>query len=87
MVHKDNKKSFYDQFYDVINGEIGKFKVAKPVLVSWLEKKDLEKAKSELRNIPKISDIKDHFEKPDAKYPKVHFDYFDKLNPTLSKTE
>lgn len=82
-IHSHNKKSFYDHVYDVINEEIGKFELPQPILVSWVEEKDLEKAKSELKNIPAISSIQDRFKEADATYPEVSFTYFDKLNSPM----
>lgn len=77
VVHAAQSKPFYDQINDIINEEIAKLKEPKPNLVSWLKKKDIQKALQDVANTPDISSIKDRFERTGAKYPDVHFDYFD----------
>lgn len=77
--HTAQKKPFYDRVYDIINEEIARFEVPTPNLVSWVKGQDLKRAKLDAANIPDISSIEDRFENTDAKYPEVHFDYFDKL--------
>lgn len=67
---------FYDYFYQIINVEIEKLDVPKPILVSWLKGEDNAKAKLELENIPDISSIRNQFGNGDAKYPKINFYYF-----------
>lgn len=79
QAHTVQKKPFYDQINDIINEEIARLEEPKPNLVSWVKEKDLRKAVSDAANTPDISSIKDRFEEADAKYPEVHFDYFDKL--------
>lgn len=79
QAHTAQKKPFYDQLNDIINEEINRLKVPTPNLVSWLNGEDFENAILDAANTPHISTIKNRFEKTDAKYPEVCFDYFDKL--------
>lgn len=77
-LHNSTKFPLYDELYGIINEEIGKLKLPKPVLVSWLTIGEKNKAKNELNKNPRpnISSIKDRFEMADAEYPEVIFDYF-----------
>lgn len=84
--HDGYSKPFYDQLYEVINEEIGKLKLPKSNLVSWLKEEDLQKARMESTNIPAISSIKDLFEKDDAEYPKVNLEYFNQLDAASPAT-
>lgn len=72
----------YDELYHIINAEIEKFQLPKPVLVSWLTDEDKEIAKVELENrqLPDISSICDCFANVHADYPKVNFNYFNEMN-------
>lgn len=75
----DPSISFYDQMYQVITKDIAKFKLPKPILVSWLPNDKRKEAEEELKNkqLPDIASIKDCFEKADYKYPKANFTYFE----------
>lgn len=77
-LHNSTEFPLYDEMYRIIDEEIAKFGLPKPVLVSWLTKKEKETAKDELNKnpLPNISSIKDRFEKTNTKYPNVKFDYF-----------
>lgn len=84
----DPRIPFYDQMYQVITEDIGKFKLPKPILVSWLTKDKRKEVEKELKNkpLPDITSIKNCFEKPDYKYPKANFTYF-KWCPSLSRMQ
>lgn len=49
-----------------------------------MKDEDVEKAKEELATTPDISSIKKQFEKIDANYPVVYFDYFYPKQKSLS---
>lgn len=71
----------YDELYEIISAKIDKFKLPKPVSVSWLNDKRKEEMEKELKNkqLPDISSIKDRFENIHTAYPKVNFNYFNIL--------
>lgn len=79
--------SFYDELYQIISEEIDKFKLPKPVLVSWLTDEDRVIAKEEIKQWPNISTIEDQFENVDAEYPDVNYNYFAKFEPEKPKPE
>lgn len=74
--HDAPRFTIYDQLYQIINEELENLDLPKPVLVSWLNEEDVEKAINELATAPNISSIKNQYEEIDANYPEVHFDYF-----------
>lgn len=73
---------FYDDMFRIINEEIDKFELPKPVFVSWLTDAEREKAKKELerKQLPDISSIKNRFENVHAEYPEVDFNYFAEMD-------
>lgn len=86
LLNGENELSIYDQFYKLINNEIGKFKLPKPVLVSWLSREAKQKGKEESTDdaMTIISSIKDPLKMSDVNYPEVKPNYFGGLSHAQS---
>lgn len=83
QLNEASKISFYDQMYQIINVEIGKYQKEEPALVSWLTEQQKNEAKQELaeNKIPSILPLNDFFGIVEPNYPVVDVNFFQTLYP------